>query len=182
MKGLVIGGAAAAVAGVAIAVGGGGGGSSGGSRSGGSGGSGGTAPAGGGTCTPGPVTASLSNPTTSLRCGQALTAGIVVSNGSCGEVTVQSIQLTQNANAGPFCSASVSQYSYPPTVTTVAPGQTTTVLSFQSAAFCCVGGPCPGVATCRNDEIFMVLTSAGSLAAGTVPLQVSFDPGCPPCS
>jgi hypothetical protein len=128
------------------------------------------------------VTASLSNPTTTLRCGQRFAAGVVVSNGSCEAIAIQSIQLTQNAMAGPFCSPSVAQFSYAPTVSSVGAGQTTTVLAFQSRAFCCVNGPCPGVTTCTNEEAFLVLTSAGPLNAGSVPLQVSFDPSCPPCS
>jgi len=131
--GLVIGGAVAAGAGIAIALAGGGGDSSGGA--GGSGSGGGGASGGGGTtppCTPGPVTASLTNIVTATRCGQRFSNGIAVSNGSCAAITIQSIQLTQNAAPGPFCSALVTQTSYVPAVTTVAAGQTATVLNFQS--------------------------------------------------
>ncbi len=178
-KGLLIGGAVAAGAGVAIAVAGGdsGSGSSSSGASGGASGGGATPPA----CTPGPVTASLTNIVTATRCGQRFSNGISVSNGSCAAITIQSIQLTQNAAPGPFCSALVTQSSYVPAVTSVAAGQTASVFNFQSNVFCCAAGPCPGTTICGYDETFVVQTSAGALAAGTIPLQVSFDSTCAPC-
>jgi hypothetical protein len=170
---LVVGGVAAAVGGVAVAAGGGG--SSSASDSGGSG-SGGAAP-----CQPAPITSSLTSPSTTLRCGQPLTAGVVLTNGSCSALGVQSVQLTQNALAGPFCSAALSQASYPPAVSNVGAGQTATVLNFQSAAFCCPGGPCPGTTVCTYQETFAVQTSAGPVPSGATTVQVSFDPTCPVC-
>ena len=167
--GLVIGGVVAAGAGIGIAVAGGGSDSGGGST--GTGG-GGTAGGGGGTtpppCTPGPVTASLTNIAPATRCGQRFSNGVSVSNGSCAAITIQSIQLTQNAAPGPFCSALVTQSSYVPAVTSVAAGQTVTVLNFQSNVFCCAAGPCPGTTTCGYDETFVVQASAGALPAGTI--------------
>ena len=182
--GLVIGGVVAAGAGIGIAVAAGGsdsdGGSGGaGSGGGGTGGGGGTAPP---PCTPGPVTASLTNVAPATRCGQRFSTGVTVTNGSCAAITIQSVQLTQNAAPGPFCSALVTQTSYVPAVTSVAAGQTATVLNFQSNVFCCAAGPCPGTTTCGYDETLVVQTSAGALPAGTIPMQVSFDPTCAPCS
>jgi hypothetical protein len=127
------------------------------------------------------VTSNLANPSTALRCGQPFSVGVVVKNGSCASLPVQSVQLTQNAKAGTFCSAVLSQFSYVPQVGSVGAGQTTTVLNFVSAPFCCTGGPCPGVATCAYDETFAVQTGAGPVNAGTAPIQVSFDPNCPIC-
>ena len=176
-KAFLIGGAVAAGAGVAVAVSkGGGSGGTGGSGSGGSG-SGGSAP-----CQAQPITSSLSNPTSgALRCGLPLRAGIVVTNGSCSALPVQAVQLTQNATAGTFCAAALSSFSFAPAVSTVASGQTTTVLNYQSAPFCCPGGPCPGTTVCTYDETFSVLTGAGAVPTGAVSLQVSFDPTCPIC-
>ena len=137
--GLVIGGVVAAGAGIAIAVAGGGSDSDGGSSGAGGGGSAG----GGGTtpppCTPGPVTASLTNIVPATRCGQRFSNGVTVTNGSCAAITIQSVQVTQNAAPGPFCSANVSQSSFVPPVTSVAAGQTATVINFQSGVFCCAG-------------------------------------------
>ncbi len=180
--GLVIGGVVAAGAGIGIAVAGGGSDSDGGSSGTGSGG-GGTS--GGGTtpppCTPGPVTASLTNIVPATRCGQRFSNGVTVTNGSCAAITIQSVQVTQNAAPGPFCSANVSQSSFVPPVTSVAAGQTATVINFQSGVFCCAAGTCPGTTTCGYDETFVVQTNAGALPAGTIPLQVSFDATCAPC-
>ena len=177
-KGLVIAGAAVATAGVAVAVASGGG-SDTSSTTGG-----GTSPTGAGgegACTARPVTASLANALPAQRCGQRLAVDVVVTNGSCAAITILSLQLTQNAAAGPFCSAAVTQNSYAPTVSSVAAGQTRTILSFFTNVFCCAGGSCPGVTTCSYDETFVVQTSAGPLPAGSVPLQVGFDPTCAPC-
>jgi hypothetical protein len=179
--GLVIGGVAAVGAGVAIAVAGGGGDSGSTSSGGGSAGGGGGSGGGGTTCTPGPVTASLANSQAAQRCGQRFAADVVLSNGSCGEVTVQSLQLTQSAVAGPFCSAAVTSTTYPSPVPSVAAGQTRTIFNFQSGVFCCQGS-CPGATTCTYNESFVLQTSAGALQAGTLQLQVSFDPTCTPCS
>jgi hypothetical protein len=170
---LIVGGVAAAGVGVAVAAGGGGS-SSGGSST--ADGAGGSAP-----CQPAPITSTLSNPSTTLRCGQPLTAGVVVGNGSCSALGVQSVQLTQNALAGPFCSAVLSQFTYPPGLTTVGAGQTATVLNFQSAAFCCPGGPCSGTTVCTYQETFAVQTSAGPVPSGATTVQVSFDATCPVC-
>jgi uncharacterized membrane protein YgcG len=172
---LILGGVAAAGAGVAVAAGGS---SSSGETSGGgsAGGGGGPAP-----CQPAPITSTLTNPSTTLACGQPLTAGVVVTNGSCSALGVQSIQLTQNAVAGPFCSAVLAQFSYPPAVSTVGAGQTTNVLNFQSATFCCPGGPCPGTTVCTYQETFAVQTSAGPVPSGATTVQVSFNPSCPVC-
>jgi hypothetical protein len=106
---------------------------------------------------------------------------VVVSNGSCSSLTVQSVQLTQEAVAGPFCSAAVTQNTYPSPVPTLTAGQARTVMNFQSNVFCCAGGTCPGVTTCSYNETFVVQTSAGPVPAGTVSLQVGFDPACAPC-
>jgi hypothetical protein len=180
--GLVIGGVAAAGAGIAIAVAGGGGDSGSTSSGGGTAGGGGGGTGGGGTsCTPGPVTASLANTQAAQRCGQRFAADVVLGNGSCGEVTVQSLQLTQSAVAGPFCSAAVTSTTYPSPVPAVAAGQTRTIFNFQSGVFCCQGS-CPGATTCTYNETFVLQTSAGALQAGTLQLQVSFDPTCVPCS
>jgi hypothetical protein len=178
--GLIIGGVAAAGAGIAIAASGGGddGGSAepGGGGSAGGGGGGGTAP-----CTPGPVTASLANQAPAQRCGQRFAVDIVVSNGTCANLQVQSVQLTQTAVAGPFCSAAVTNNTYTPAVTSLTASQTRTVMNFQSNVFCCAAGTCPGVTTCTYNETFSVQTSAGPVTAGTMQVQVAFDPGCPPC-
>jgi hypothetical protein len=91
------------------------------------------------------------------------------------------VQLVQNALAGPFCAAALSQFSYPPTVTSLAAGQVATVLNFQSAAFCCPGGPCPGTTVCTYQETFAVQTSAGPVPSGATTVQVSFDATCPVC-
>jgi hypothetical protein len=170
---LIVGGVAAAGAGVAVAAGGS---SSSGETNGGGSAGGGPAP-----CQPAPISSSLSNPSTTLACGQPLTAGVVVTNGSCSALGVQSVQLTQNALAGTFCSAALSQSSYPPAVSSVGAGQTATVLNFQSAAFCCPGGPCPGTTVCTYQETFSVQTSAGPVPSGTTTVQVSFSPACPVC-
>ncbi len=139
-------------------------------------------PTGGGpSCTAAPITSTLSNPSTRLRCGQPLTTGIVVSNGSCSALTIEAVQLTQNAQPGSFCSAATSQFSYTPTITSVAAGQTATVLNFQSAAFCCTGGRCRAETVCTYDETFAVQTSAGAVPTGSVSVQVSFDASCPIC-
>lgn len=170
---LIVGGLAAAGAGVAVAAGGS---SSSGETSGGGSAGGGPAP-----CQPAPITSTITNPSTTLVCGQPLTAGVVVTNGSCSALGVQSIQLTQNALAGTFCSAALAQFSYPPAVSTVGAGQTTNVLSFQSGAFCCPGGPCPGTTVCTYQETFAVQTSAGPVPSGATTVQVSFNPSCPVC-
>jgi hypothetical protein len=177
---LIIGGVAAAGAGVAIAASGGGDGG-GDSIPTGGGGGGGTAPSGSAPCTPGPVTANLANQAPAQRCGQRFAVDIVVSNGTCSSLQVQSVQLTQTAVAGPFCSAAVTNNSYTPAVTSLTASQTRTVMSFQSNVFCCAAGTCPGVTTCNYNETFVVQTSAGAVTAGTIPLAVAFDPGCPPC-
>ncbi|MFI4945417.1 MAG: hypothetical protein ACHP85_19265, partial [Burkholderiales bacterium] len=123
----------------------------------------------------------LANPTAAQRCGQRFTAEVEVNNGSCSALSVQSVQLTQDAVAGPFCSAAVTQNTYPPAVTSLTAGQARGVLNFQSAVFCCAGGTCPGVTTCSYNETFVVQTSAGPLPAGSLTLQVAFDPSCAPC-
>jgi hypothetical protein len=171
---LIVGGVAAAGAGVAVAAGGS---SSSGETSGG-GGSAGVGPA---PCQPAPITSTITNPSTTLVCGQPLTVGVVVTNGSCSALGVQSIQLTQNALAGTFCSAALAQFTYTPAVSTVGAGQTTNVLNFQSAAFCCPGGPCPGTTVCTYQETFSVQTSAGPVPSGATTVQVSFSPACPVC-
>lgn len=178
-KALVIGGAVAAGAGAAIALGGGSDdGSSGGSGgSGGGGGSGGTNP----PCTPGPVTASLANAAPAQRCGQRFSADVVVSNGSCSSLSVQSVQITQTAVAGPFCSAAVTSSTFTTPVSSLTPGQARTVFGYQSNVFCCASGPCPGVSNCTYNETFVVNTGSGAVPAGTLTMQVSFDPSCAPC-
>ena len=175
---LIVGGVAAAGAGVAVAAGGS---SSSGETSGGGSAGGGSAGGGPAPCQPAPITSSLTNPSTMLVCGQPLSAGVVVTNGSCSALAVQSVQLTQNALAGTFCSAALNQFSYAPAVSTVGAGQTTTVLNFQSAAFCCPGGPCPGTTVCTYQETFAVQTSAGPVPSGATTVQVSFNPSCPVC-
>ena len=89
-----------------------------------------------------------------------------MTNGSCSALGVQTVQLTQNAVAGPFCSAALSQFNYQPAVTNLSAGQTATVLNFQSAAFCCPGGPCPGTTVCTYQETFVRSDERGSGALG----------------
>ncbi|MFN8094173.1 MAG: hypothetical protein U0599_18500 [Vicinamibacteria bacterium] len=177
-KALLIGGGAAVAVGVGVAA-------AGGSSSGSGASGGGSSTAGGGSaapCVATPITASLSSVSSPTRCGQPIAAGIVVKNGACVPITIRSIQLTQTATAATFCSAQVATYTYVPTVSTVGAGQTVTVLNYTSQPFCCTGGACPGVSNCPYDEAFVVQTSEGPVAAGSVPLVVSFDPSCPICA
>lgn len=169
--GLLVGGGALLVGGVAAAASGGGDSkpSTGGTSS------------GPGTCTAAPITSSLANAPTALRCGEALTVGIVVTNGSCSTLSIQSVVLNHGAPMTETCQGVQSQFTYNPTLTALAPGQSGTVLAYRSDPYCCPGGRCPTTTTCPFNETFSVQTSAGAVPSGTVFLQVSYDPSCPVC-
>jgi hypothetical protein len=173
--GLIVGGAAVAVGGVALAAGGG-------SSSGGS--DGGSSPPGGGNppaCTAAPITSSLANAPTTLRCGQPVTVGVVVTNGSCSTLAIQSVVLNHQSPVTPNCQGANAQFTYVPSLASLPAGQTGTVLNFRSDPLCCVGGPCVTTFTCSFNEIFSVQTGAGPVPSGTVAVQVSYDPSCPVC-
>lgn len=176
---LVAGGVVAAGAVVAVAAHGGGGGG-GGDTGGGDGnpGGGGTAP---GSCEAKPITAALTGAAASYRCGQRLTVGISVTNGSCSSLAIQSVQLHHFAPVRESCQGVDKRFTFAPTLTTLGAGQTGTVLSYASDPFCCVNGPCHGTFSCPFEETFVAQTSAGAETAGTAKFNVSYDPSCPVC-
>jgi hypothetical protein len=106
---------------------------------------------------------------------------VVVTNGSCATLAIQAVQLNHQSPATPQCQGAQAQFSYTPGLTSLAAGQTGTVLSFRSDPFCCVGGPCVGTSSCSFVETFSVQTSAGPVPSGSASLQVSYDPSCPVC-
>jgi hypothetical protein len=166
--GLIIGGGALAVGGIAAAA-------SGGSDSNSTTGSNSNTP---GACTARPITSSLANAPTALRCGEALAVNILVTNGSCSPLAIQSVVLNHGAPVTETCQGVQAQFNFNPTVTSLAPGQSGTVLAYRSDPYCCPGGRCPTTTTCPFNETFSVQTSAGPVPSGNVPLQVSYDPSC----
>jgi hypothetical protein len=128
-------------------------------------------------CQPGPLTAALVSPSTSLQCGQPFRTGIAVTNQTCADVTTQSIQLSYNS-LGP-CTVGVTLFTLPATKTV--PAGQTALLEYVSNPYCCFPGPCVTAFQCSYESTFTVQTSGGAVAVGTAPIRVSYDPSCAVC-
>jgi hypothetical protein len=116
-------------------------------------------------CVSGPVTLTVTTPS-SYTCMQNYQAEFAITNDSCDELVVQSIDLSATVLAGssPGCNPPGNGH-YPPTTAGVARNRTATVFDLTSGAFCCTSPGCPADYTCFQDYEFSVETSAGTLTA-----------------
>ncbi|HQR30758.1 MAG TPA: hypothetical protein PLL32_10135, partial [Anaeromyxobacteraceae bacterium] len=119
--------------------------------------------------TEGEVRVMLSSPTT-YACHQGFGATLGIANGSAEPIAVHGVVLDFATPGSCPGSAPDATWTYPPLVTTLAPGQTSTVLHLASAPYCC---PSPG---CTADSFygavyaFRISTSAGVLRATVSPV------------
>jgi hypothetical protein len=95
-------------------------------------------------------------------CHQGFSATLGVTNGSSLPLTVQSVQLITSI---PGCGGTVpSSRVFTPTVSSVAPGQSSTIITFGAAgAYCCAAPGCTSRDYYRQAFEFRVSTSAGTM-------------------
>jgi hypothetical protein len=114
-------------------------------------------------CVDQPVTFAVTTPSVYV-CDAGYHAAFSLTNGSCGDVTVTSIQLSAVASGGGCAPPSPGSYS--PSVKTVPAGETLQVFNLEAGPFCCTNVACPPNYTCDQQYTFLADTSAGTLDAG----------------
>ncbi len=118
-----------------------------------------------GLCVPGAVSLAVTSPA-AFACHAKYTATFRLTNGACAPVTVSALHITQTRTDG-GCAVGPFTTNYQPTTTSVAAGQTATVLDLMGAAFCCTGTGCPTNYACQYQFDFTADTSAGTLTASS---------------
>ncbi len=113
-------------------------------------------------CVPGAVTVSVVTPVT-YACHEPFRATLAVANGSCAQLTVQSIAIAGTVTTGNCTPPGPGTFK--PTEATVEAGATTTILDFTGGNFCCTSPGCPASFQCDEHYTFTLTTSAGDLTA-----------------
>ena len=129
------------------------------------------------------LSASLTSPqkNTNIACTQSLTALVTLTNNGRADVSVSGVRLATNGVSGGCTAAAPATYN--PATTTVAAGQTATVLngSFGASGCCSATSACDGRTFCQLTAEFTVITSLGQVPAGIFGYGVTFN-RCAPCT
>ena len=115
-------------------------------------------------CQPQPTTANVTVAVTSpatYLCHEPYKAKLVLTNGSCASVTVQNIAISGMVTAGACSPPGPGNFN--PVVSTVAAGQSVTILDTTTGPFCCTSPGCPASFQCDERFTLVVTSSAGML-------------------
>jgi hypothetical protein len=105
-------------------------------------------------------------------CHDPFTAKLTVTNDTCAALEVQSVRLSAVVTSGQCAPPGAGMFPG----STIAAGQTGTVLDLTGDAFCCTSPGCPASFQCDETFTFDVMTSKGPLSA-TQAVHLSLD-GC----
>jgi hypothetical protein len=113
-------------------------------------------------CVASEVTLAVTTPQ-SYACHDPYKATLMVTNGSCETITIDSITVSAVVTSGPCGPPAPGTYT--PMVTTIAPHTTATVLDLTSGPFCCGAPGCAAQMSCDETFTYQVPTSAAGLMA-----------------
>jgi len=122
------------------------------------------------------ITLDVTGPDT-FRCHDPFRATFTVSNMSCQSIEVTSVEIVPSLITSTGSCAASAPSTYPPLVSTIAPGKIAVVANVTGSPFCCAPAACPADYECDEKYDFSVITSAGTLTETVSPVHIEL-PGC----